>query len=198
MKIIFYVIVIGIVFMGLFSFIKGNSNNIEKNENENFIDNKDYERPDFSDSFNELSSISYDFLNQQQELVEEKYNISSYEKWEYDQESGILNFIDGDIVKIKIYYKEVGSISLKSNTWLWSWANPHTDIKVNSDILIVKEYGEKNNFESLTKRKWLADEADAWEATAISAYLMKAKGAYRFPLDDIHIYVIYKDIIDLR
>ncbi len=95
-------------------------------------------------------------------------------------------------------YEEVGSISKISNTWLWSWANPHLDDKIKTDISLVKEYGEKQNLEKLIKRKWNADEYDGWEMTAISAYLMKAKGAYRVSTEKTYSFKIYKEIIDLR
>jgi hypothetical protein len=184
-----------IITMSIFSFFKKKSEQksiIENVQEENLITPKD------TKEFEELSKISYEYLKKQQEEVEEKYGIEKYENWFYDQEKGTLSFSDKGIDKIIIKYEEVGSISKTSNTWLWSWANPHLDYKIKTDVNLVKEYGEKQKLEKLIKRKWNADEYDGWEMTAISAYLMRAKGAYRVPTEKTFSFMIYKEIIDLR
>jgi len=184
-----------IISMSIFSFFKKKSEQksiIENVQEENLITPKD------TKEFEKLSKISYEYLKKQQEEVEEKYGIGKYENWFYDQEKGTLSFSDKGIDKIIIKYEEVGSISRISNTWLWSWANPHLDYKIKTDINLVKEYGDKQKLEKLIKRKWNADEYDGWEMTAISAYLMKAKGAYRVPTEKTFSFMIYKEIIDLR
>lgn len=161
------------------------------------FENINLETPNRTSEFESLSKKAYEYLNEQQKIVEETFGIHSYENWFYDQETGILTFSNSEIKNkiVEIQYEEVGSISKDSETWLWSWANPHLEPKIKTEIEIVRDYGKENNLESLTKRKWFADEYDAWEMTAISAYLMKAKGAYRFPLENTFSFVIYKEII---
>ena len=181
--------------MSIFSFFRGKTEekNIVKNTQE-----ENLETPNETKEFEKLSKISYEYLNLKQKEVEEKYGIGKYENWFYDQEKGTLTFSDKGIDKIIIKYEEVGSISKISKTWLWSWANPHLEEQIKTEINLVKEYGENNKVEKLIKRKWNADEYDGWEMTAISAYLMKAKGAYRVPTEKTFSYMIYKEIIDLR
>jgi hypothetical protein len=195
-------IIIGLISMGLFSCFKKKSELNQTSESELQseikIENQDLTKPEITKEFDDLSSKAYEYLTARQKIMEEKYAIGKYEKWFYDQETGYLTFSDGDIIKIKIKYEEVGSISKTSNTWLWSWANPHLEDKIKTDILEVKEYGEKHNFEPLTKRKWYADEYDGWEMTGISAYLMKAEGAYRVPTENTFSFMIFKEVIDLR
>lgn len=58
-------------------------------------------------------------------------------------------------------------------------------------ILSVKDYGQKRKFEKLINAKWTADEYDAWEMTAIAIYLLKAKGAYRVPLNEALFHLCY-------
>ena len=161
-------------------------------------ENQNLEKPERTKEFESLSEKAYEYLNKQQEIMDKKYELGTYEKWFYDQETGLLTFSDGDTVKIKIRYEEVGSISKVSETWLWSWANPHLESKIKTDILKVKEYGKKNNLEPLTKRKFNADQYDGWELTGISAYLMSAKGAYRVPTEKTYSFMIFKEVIDLR
>lgn len=138
-------------------------------------------KPTRTSEFEVLSQKAYEYLNEQQKTVEDTYGIHSYENWFYDQESGIVTFSNKENSNeiVQMQYEEVGSISKISETWLWSWANPHLDSKIKTDIETVKSFGEVNRLELLTKKKWFADEYDGWEMTAISAYLMKAKGAYQ-------------------
>jgi len=158
------------------------------------------ETPKRTSEFEALSKKAYKYLNEQMNIVEETYGIHSYENWCYDQETGILVFSNSESLDkiVEIQYEEVGSISKISQTWLWSWANPNLEPKIKTEIEFVKNYGEVNNLESLTKRKWFGDEYDGWEMTAITAYLMKAKGAYRLPLENTFTFVIYKEINDMR
>lgn len=158
------------------------------------------ETPKRTSEFEVLSKKAYKYLNEQMKIVEETYGIHGYENWHYDQETGILTFSNSESQDkiVEIHYEEVGSISKISQTWLWSWANPNLEPKIKTEIESVKNYGEVNNLESLTKRKWFGDEYDSWEMTAISAYLMKAKGAYRLPLENTFTFVIYKEINDMR
>jgi hypothetical protein len=161
------------------------------------VEDVNLEKPNRTSEFEILRKEAYNYLIEQQKIIEDTYGIHKYEDWFYDQETGIITFSNAETKEkiVEMQYEEVGSISKISETWLWSWANQHIESKVKTEIEIVKNYGTENNLESLTKSKWFADEYDAWEMTAISAYLMKAKGAYRFPLENTFSFVIYKEII---
>lgn len=161
------------------------------------VEDSNLEKPNRTSEFEILRKEAYNYLIEQQKIIETTYGIHKYEDWFYDQETGVLTFSNNETKDkiVEIHYEEVGSISNISETWLWSWANPNVEPKVKTEIEMVKHYGNDNNLEPLTKSKWIADEYDAWEMTAISAYLMKAKGAYRFPLKNTFLFVIYKEII---
>lgn len=147
-------------------------------------------------SFKELSKKAYEYLHKQQDTCNSVYKIGDYQNWYYDQSTGELTLSDNGIKKLIVDYEEVGSLSLKSNTWLWAWQNPHLEKKIKSEIVRVRDFGRKRGFEKLTNAKWTADEYDGWEMTAIAAYLMNAKGAYRAPSSDSMLYsfMIYKNI----
>lgn len=171
--------------MGLFScFTKKNTDELSK--------------PEVSEEFTNFLKEAYEYLNAQQDSCQNIYNLGLYERWDYDQETGLLEFSDSGIVKIRIKYEEVGSISKTSETWLWAWNNPHLLEQVKSEIPKVKEFGLSKNYEPLTKPKWYGDEYDGWEMTAISAFVLKAKGAYRVSTDNVYSFMIFKEIEDLR
>ncbi len=161
-------------------------------------ENEEWQKPIRSSEFEVLSEVAYTYLREQQKVVESQYGIHQYESWHYDQETGLLTFSNEGKELVRIVYEEVGSISKITETWLWSWANPNLEDKIKTDILMVKQYGEANSLEPLTKRKWYNDDYDGWELTAIAAYLMKAKGAYRVPLENTFSFMIYKTIEDVR
>jgi hypothetical protein len=161
-------------------------------------ENEEWIKPETTENFEELSRKAYEYLNEQQDLCEATYGIAKYESWYYDQHLGELTFSDAGVVKIKIQYEEVGSVSKVTDTWLWSWANQHLEEKIKTDILKVKNFGIENDLQLLTKSKWYADQYDGWEMTAIASYLMKAKGAYRVPLKNTYSFMIFKEVQDMR
>ena len=177
--------------MGIFDIFKNKSGKED-------LDINELSRPEFTPEFEALINQGYDYLDEQQEIMEKEYALGTYEKWFYDQETGLLTFSDGDVVKIKILYEEVGSISKISETWLWAWANTNLEEKVRAEITQVKKYGEEHNFEPLIKRKWDATEIDGWEMAGISALLLNAKGCYRVPTENTYSFMIFKEVIDLR
>lgn len=141
---------------------------------------------------------AHGYLETQQEICQNRYNLGDYERWYYDQNTGLLEFSDSGIVKLRIKYTEIGSISKKTNTWLWAWANPNLTDNVRHDSNQILSFGESNKYEKLTKRKWYADEYDGWEMTSISAFLLQAKGAYMIPTEKIFSFVVFLEIEDLR
>jgi hypothetical protein len=145
-------------------------------------------------SFANLSKRAYDYLYAKQDECESTYHIGKFEHWYYDQTTGKLTLSNKDTIKLVIDYEDVGSVSLKSNTWLWSWANSSIEPKVKSEIPLVHDYGRTRRFGKLTNAKWTADLYDGWEMTAIAAYLLKAKGAYRAPINDsLYSFMIFKN-----
>jgi hypothetical protein len=147
-------------------------------------------------SFEKLSKVAYEYLFELQENCKSTYKLSEYTNWFYEQATGKLTFSDDGVEKLIIDYEKVGSVSYKTNTWLWAWANPHLEDKIKSEITAVRDYGLERNFEKLVAPKWEAEEADGWEMTAIAAYLLSAKGAYRVPNkeNNLHSFLIFKEI----
>jgi hypothetical protein len=147
-------------------------------------------------SFENLSKMSYEYLNEQQDICDKVYRIHSYENWFYDQMTGELTFIDQGIKKIIIDYEAVGSVSEDTNTFLWAWENPHLEERIKSEIVKVKEFGKIRNFEKLINPKWTADQYDGWEMTAIASYILQTKGAYRVPNAEnkLFSFMIFKTI----
>ncbi len=137
---------------------------------------------------------AHEYLSERQETLQNEYSIGEYERYDWDQDTGSLVFSHNGVVKVIAKVQFVGSISTKSNTWLWSWANSTVLENVKNEMGAIKEYGMANSLDALTTDKWEADEVDGWEMTSITAKLLGAKGAYRTPGTNGFTYMVITNI----
>ena len=139
-------------------------------------------------------TTAHEYLSKRQKSLIKEYKIGEYERFDWDQENGTLVFSNNDkpVVIAKVQF--VGSLSNQTKTWLWSWANGVFLENVKNRMDLVKEYGEEHRYKELTKAKWYANEAEGWDMTSITAYLLKAKGAYRTSAENGYTYMVITDI----
>ena len=157
-------------------------------------DQPDIAKPHATKEFIGFLSAAHEYLTLQQDICQQEYNLGEYERWFYDQETELLEFFNGDTLKLRITYQEVGSISKISDTWLWAWANSSILENIRTDSEKIQEFGKQYGFERLAKRKWYADETDGWEMTSIMAYILKSKGAYMLPGEKVTSFVVFSKI----
>ena len=145
--------------------------------------------------YKELLNESQAYLEFQMKECNREFKFRSLHRMDYEQESCRMIFSDISAQpRVHANFQIVGSLSGDSGTWLWSWDNDYLlDITI-EDMWRVKEFGDENLIEKLSSPKWDASKEDAWEMTAISAYLLKAKGAYSFLSDDVRVYVVLKEM----
>jgi hypothetical protein len=136
-----------------------------------------------ADKFEKLLGEAVQFLKGRQARLWEEFQISSYERYDWDQGTGQLVFSNGGRPRVIADIVFVGSVSTKTNTWLWSWANGSHLEPVKAKMREVRAYGEHHRLLKLAAAHWSATEPDGWEMTAIAALLLDAVGAYRTPSD---------------
>ena len=119
------------------------------------------------------------------------WHLGEAERWNVDQESGMIvfSFEDGTIAQAKVQI--IGSLSNASKTWLWSWANPSVLDHLKQDSLKVREFGQEHGVEQLIEAKWEATESDGWEMAAIAARVCGANGAYRGPTGSGFVFMTF-------
>src|SRR5215470_11480726 len=132
-----------------------------------------------SKAFEDLVSTSQGYLAECQEALRQEYLLESWPRYDWSQVTRQLVFSDGGRPKVVADIQFVGSVSTETETWLWAWNNDSVAPELCKALLKVREYGEANEFPHLTIPKWHAHEIDGWEMTAITAFLLKAKGTYR-------------------
>lgn len=129
-------------------------------------------------NYSEISENEFQKFCKTQEEFYSKYDLNSYSNWFYDQESELLRIYNSDNDELFFKYIPVGTYSLKSKTWLWSWNNEHSIAESKNETLKVKAFGEKNNFEKLTTGLIECEKDECWEFVAISGKFIDNIGAY--------------------
>jgi len=117
-------------------------------------------------------------------------------RWDWDDVAVTLTFSDPVLLTIRIDVTVVGST--EGDSWEWSWANPNYEARSKLDMEKVREFGQNNGYDKLTRAFLEADEYTGWEMTAMAAHVLGALGAYRFPTDNGHCYLIYRKIDEIK
>ena len=121
------------------------------------------------------------YLNRCQDSLAAEFELRRWSRYDWDQETGLLVFSEEGRPRVVADIQFVGSISTISDTWLWSWANDTIDGRLTTAAANVRLYGERHDISQLSMSKWPAHHGDGWEMASITAFLTKAKGAYRTP-----------------
>lgn len=147
-----------------------------------------------NEQYDSLIEAAYGYLRQQQEQTRLAFNIGSYELYDYDQETGKLVFSSDGHARVITDFQAVGSVSTRSNTWLWAWANDSILPDVCQAAERARAFGESEQITEVMEPYWPADETDGWAMTALTAYLVQAKGGYRCPDEHGFLYVVFTQI----
>ncbi|MGA9672601.1 MAG: DUF6882 domain-containing protein [Terracidiphilus sp.] len=142
------------------------------------------------DCFQEFAHPIVHELMDKNERFREKYG--NHARWDWDDIAVTLTFSDPVLPTLRIDVSVVGST--EGDSWQWSWANPNYETRSKIGIDKVREFGEVNGYEQLTSGFLDANEYTGWKMTAITAHLLDAPGAYRFPTDVGYCYLIYRHI----
>ena len=140
--------------------------------------------------FVDLVTAAHQYLTARQEDLKAEFGLSWHERWDWDSDRGTIVFSDGGVARVIAKAQLVGSVSKKTGTWLWAWANQSIEERLRRDLNEVRRFGEHQGIWQLSTAKWEADEVDGWEMTSISAYVLHAKGAYRMPSEKLVTFAI--------
>jgi hypothetical protein len=146
-----------------------------------------------NEEFREFICEGLRYLEEKQSKFIEKFKINDYERWDWDQETGKLVFSHEGVQKVEAEICFCGSISKKSDTWMWAWANEYFLEPVKASSRDVRTLGERYRYLKLASALWHASEEDGWEMTAIMAKELNAIGAYRTPSDTGFSYMVIKN-----
>ena len=146
------------------------------------------------EAFNGLTSDAVAYLQPRQDELSARWGLDRFERYDWDQRTGRLIFSDRGHPRVAADIQCVGTISTRGGSWLWAWANRSVLESVKHRVREVRDYGETHRYLKLASAAWAAEEADGWEMTAITAYLIGAAGAYRAPGDRSVSFLAITDI----
>jgi len=133
-------------------------------------------------------------LRVKQDRLGDVFDIPHHDRWHWSQERAEIVFSNDGVPVVTATITFVGSLSTRSNTWLWSWANQSLEPAVVGNMARVRDVGEALNRPHLEVPTWDADESDGWAMTAIAAHLLDAEGAYRTGKDNGFTYMVLSNV----
>jgi hypothetical protein len=130
------------------------------------------------------SVVSYD---QQQFFI----NCINGRNWNFDLASGLLSFGYEFCWKTHL----LGTESVISNSWLWTWANTSSNIPAHLLVasLALKAYGEQNGIPELTTPQLSLDKIDGHKLALLASGICEANAYYRCPYEGGALYVLIMD-----
>lgn len=144
-----------------------------------------------SSEFEDLATAAFERCEVVQEMAKRRWKFGDKNRWHFDDETMTLRFFDdpkGEAVVADVAI--TGSLSTRTNTWMWVWGNDQYDEKDRAKIDPVRVFGEVRGIEKLASAHWPGDEVDAWEMTQLAADLLGAEAIYRAPFDHMLIFML--------
>jgi hypothetical protein len=147
------------------------------------------------DEFQAFITRTGDELGQKQESLKATYGLGHYKDFWFDQPTGVLQFKDGSgKAQVEATVTPIGSFSSKSNTWQWAWANKSIVERLRLKAEKLKELSTLTGIKTFGLPACNADEAMAWEMTAMAVSLLGSLGCYRIPARDLQVFVAIDSI----
>ena len=147
-----------------------------------------------SSDFATLQKLSIEELQSKTEVHKKAWGLDKILWWDFNQGSGELVFSLPDGVRAVSPAQIIGTYNSEDHTWLWAWANPSIEEKLQADARQLLKYGEEHHIDRLTKRKWVGTEEEAWAMTALAAKLFGKQGAYRGPAGATKVFMVFGEV----
>jgi hypothetical protein len=87
-------------------------------------------------NYEEFSKQTFEKLVQIQDEFKKNHKPDSYANLFYDSETELLRLYNDEEDEVYFRYIPIGTYSLKSQTWMWSWFNESSIEKSRNDLLI--------------------------------------------------------------
>src|SRR5262249_46608447 len=104
-------------------------------------------------------------MRARQATLTREFRIGSYQRYDYDEASGIFVFSDSGVAKVLADIQFVGEVSRKDSTWNWAWQLPYVAPFLARDASAMRRYGWWHGVPFLRRTGWPADQVDGWEMT---------------------------------
>jgi Family of unknown function (DUF6882) len=127
--------------------------------------------------------------------MQAKTSFLDYARWDFDADDASMTFTDASRPPLRFAVTLVGSLSERTHTWMWSWANEHVDRRLVRDAWRLRHFAEVRGTPALAEGCYEADEVNAWEMTSVAAHLLGAPAVYRAPMGDLKWFMLLDEIL---
>lgn len=129
-------------------------------------------------------------LRRKNTSLEEEHGLGSFARWDHDSHTALLTFSNpGSDVVVEATTTSIGSYSLKTNTWLWAWANQSLPEAEREKSSALSQLYERTGMRVFGDAHIDCDEYLAWELTAASVEQLDSLGCYRAPCGHLWIFL---------
>ena len=136
--------------------------------------------------FRTFLQLALEELKVKQAALQTEYGLGQYPRWWFDQASATLKFYDHDErVALIADIIDIGSYSTRASTWQWAWSNPSVLPALQLRAVRLKELQAATGLGIFGRAEpFKADEARAWELSAMAVMHLAAVGCYRAPMTE--------------
>jgi hypothetical protein len=136
------------------------------------------------DEYVALLTVASDSLTARQHRLDAEFHFAAHQRFDWDEEAGLLVFSDHDTAKVISHIQFVGEVTTRDSSWRWSWGNDDVAPPMQRATRSARWYGWRHGIRLLRQPHWTGDQQDGWEMTALTAWITDAVGAYRAPYSD--------------
>lgn len=114
--------------------------------------------------------------------------------WSVYLDEGIIEFSNDKGWLISAPVQVIGTYDTRDGSFMWGWKHPSVPEASAVAAQLVHDYGERHDLGTLTTNLVSISEDEAWELTALAAYLSESQGAYRGPIGTTLVYMTFGTI----
>ncbi|MDH5572664.1 MAG: hypothetical protein OEY89_12940 [Gammaproteobacteria bacterium] len=136
----------------------------------------------------------YDVLEQKQAALVDKYQIDSYDMFDFHMVNGTIEFKQGSVVMVTANFVPVGSFNEEQQSWMWAWANGGVTGALKEKAETVKDLEAKTGNEVFGIETISADEGTAWEISALACDHYQGQGIFAAPIEGLLIFMVLHNV----
>lgn len=123
------------------------------------------------------------------------WNIGTADRWDADQEKGIITWTFPDGVVVNAPFQIVGTYNSLNKTFLWGWDHPSVIEPLRKDAKAVLQFAKQHDIKFLQDRKVECDEDAAWDLAALATLVCDRQGVYRGPAGTTFVFMTFDQIM---
>ena len=140
-----------------------------------------------SSSLSNFIKSSLEGINLQQEAHAATWHLDKA-AWDVDMDKGEIKFTLPDRIAVAPV-QIIGT--LFNGEFMWGWGHPSVPEPLREHAKRAKKWGEKEGVTEYSELKVPANEAKAWEFTAVASRLSEANGVYRGNMGDTLVFMTF-------